>query len=38
MDQRASEAVALLRELVAIPSVSRSEDKAADKMEAFLRD
>jgi acetylornithine deacetylase len=38
MDNNASEAVALLRELVAIPSVSRSEDKAADRMEAFLKE
>ena len=31
-----SEAVGLLKELITIPSISREEAKAADKLEAFM--
>lgn len=33
-----AEAVALLSRLIAIPSVSREEDRAADALESFMRD
>ena len=34
----AGDAVALLKQLIAVPSVSRSEDKAADVLERALRE
>ena len=36
MNNYTNDAVTLLRELIAIPSVSRSEDEAADKLGEYL--
>ncbi len=38
LDKYCERAVQLIRELIAIPSVSREEKKAADRVEAFLLD
>ena len=36
IERMAYEAVELLKELIAIPSISREETKAADRLEAFM--
>ena len=38
IERMAYEAVELLKELIAIPSISREETKAADRLEAFMRE